>query len=79
MGVFFGRRETLHEQLVREAGLSPERELRLHRVTVWRANREQRKLAKYEAERAHLSDQEAALGREEFRLRAPDTPPSGFG
>ena len=77
--MIFGRRETLHEQLLREAGLSPEREPRPRRLPVWRANREQRKLAKYQAQRARLSEQEAALGREEFRLTAPDTPPPGFG
>jgi hypothetical protein len=87
VGFFFGRRETLNEQLIREAGLGPERELRrplpglfvFRRVSRWRVEREQRTLSKYVGERGYLSEQEAAQGREEFRLRAPDTPPPGFG
>ena len=81
MRLFFGPRETLNEKLAREAGLSPERERRrpVRGIWAWRRGYEQRKLAKYAAERAHLSEQEAALSREEFRLRAPDTPPPGFG
>jgi hypothetical protein len=95
VGSFFGRRETLNEQLVREAGLGPPRERRgpvrgvlrypglfvpvFRPIWVWWAKREQRKLVKYAGERGYLSEQEAAQGREEFRLRAPDTPPPGFG
>jgi hypothetical protein len=81
VGFFFGRRETLHEQLLREAGLGPEREGRrlVRPISKWRVEREQRRLVKYVGERGYLSEQEAAEGREEFRLRAPDTPPPGFG
>ena len=87
MGFFFARRETLNEQLIREAGLGPERERRrpvrglfvFRPSSKWRVEREQRTLFKYVGEHSYLSEQEAAQGREEFRLRAPDTPPPGFG
>jgi hypothetical protein len=74
----FRRRETLHEQLVREAGLSPQRGRR-RPIRTWRAKREQQKLVEYIGEHGYLSEQEAARGREQFRLRAPDEPPPGFG
>jgi hypothetical protein len=70
------RRETLHEQLLREAGLAPQPEPRRRTLrTVWagRPGHTQRKLGK------HLGEQEAARIRESPRLNAPDTPPPGFG
>lgn len=87
VGFIFARRETLHEQLVREAGLGPERErprplrglFMFRRGSKWRVERKQRRLLEYVGERGYLSVQEAAQGREELRLRAPDTPPPGFG
>lgn len=87
MGFFFAGRETLNEQLIREAGLGPERERRrpvrslfmFRPISRWRVEREQRRLFKYVGERGYLSEQEATQGREDFRLRAPDTPPPGFG
>lgn len=87
VGFIFARRETLHEQLVREAGLGPEREPRrpvrgvfiFRPISRWRVERKQRRLREYVGERGYLSVQEAAQGREELRLRAPDTPPPGFG
>lgn len=87
MGRFFARRETLNEQLLREAGLGPEPErprpprglFVIRPVSKWRVERKQRRLLEYVRERGHLGEQEAAQGREEFRLRAPDTPPPGFG
>lgn len=87
VGFFFGRRETLNEQLVREAGLGPEREPRrpvrgvfsFRPISSWRVERKQRRLLEYVGERGYLSEQEAAQRREELRLRAPDTPPPGFG
>jgi hypothetical protein len=89
LGLFAGRRETLNEQLAREAGLGPPREhprpVRGLFAPVFRplrtrwAEREQRKLMKYAGEHGSLNGQEAAQGREDFRLNAPDTPPPGFG
>lgn len=87
VGFFFARRETLHEQLIREAGLGPPRERRrpvrglliFRPISRRRVEREQRRLSKYVGEHGYLSEQETAQGREEFRLRAPDTPPPGFG
>jgi len=78
VGLSFGRRETLHEHLVREARLAPQRERR-RPIRAWWAKREQQKLVEYTGEHAYLSEQEAARGREQFRLRAPDEPPPGFG
>jgi hypothetical protein len=81
VGFFFGRRETLNEQLVREAGLGPQPERRRPvRGLTYLAKREQAKLlVKNAGERDYLSEQEAARNRKELRLQAPDTPPPGFG
>jgi len=81
VGLFFGRRETLNEQLVREAGLGPQPERRrpVGGVLTFLGWREQRKLVRYAGERDYLSEQEATRNRKELRLQAPDTPPPGFG
>lgn len=72
---------------MREAGLGPAREGRqpvrgrfmFRPISKWRAERTQRSLLRYVGEQGNLSEQEALQAREEFRLRAPDTPPPGFG
>jgi hypothetical protein len=81
VGLFFGRRETLNQQLVREAGLGPQPERRqpVGVVLTFLGRREQRKLMRYARERDYLSEQEAARNRKELRLQASDTPPPGFG
>jgi len=80
VGLFFGRRETLNEQLVREAGLGPQPERRrpVRGVLTHLGKREQPKLMRNAGERDYLSEQEAARNRKELRLQA-DTPPPGFG
>ncbi len=99
VGFFAGRHETLNERLAREAGLELQRETRrsvrgvlpyfglfvllFRPIRARWARREQRKLAKYAAERGYLSEQEAARGQEDFGLRAPrlsdDRTPNPWG
>jgi hypothetical protein len=70
------RRETLHEQLVREAGLGPPREPRLRTVrALWerRPRRERRTVVE------DFSKHELARTRDNPRVNAPDTTPPGFG
>jgi hypothetical protein len=75
VGLFFGRRETLNEQLIREAGLGPERDGRrsVRKLLVFRP------ISTPRPKRRPVTEQEAARSREPFRLKADDRPPPGFG